>query len=98
MPVLGTVVDEQENPCRRQAIDEAVEHRLGFRIDPVKILDNNDQRLQLTLAQLDSLDHIENPLAPLTWVKSLPLQIVNRDIEEREDDRNRRLESFVERQ
>src|SRR5262245_50798605 len=97
MSVLGTIIDEQENPCCRQAIDDAIEHRLSFSIDPVKILDHDDQRLPLTLAQLDAFDHIQNPLAPLTRIESLPLGIAYVDIEQRQDDGNRRLERFVER-
>ena len=58
MSILRTIIDEQENPCCWQAIDEAVENPLGFRIDPVQILDHNDQRLQLTLAQQQTLDRL----------------------------------------
>ena len=38
--VLGAVVDEEQDPGGRKALDEPVEDGLGFRIDPVEVFEN----------------------------------------------------------
>jgi hypothetical protein len=35
MQVLGTVVDQQQQAGARQALDQAIEERLGLGIDPM---------------------------------------------------------------
>jgi len=47
----GSSLDEKQNPSRRQALDQTVEHVLRLGVDPVEILEHNEQRLDLTLAQ-----------------------------------------------
>jgi hypothetical protein len=48
--VLGPVVDEEQEPRRRQAFDEAVQQRLGLGVDPVEVLEDHHERLDLSLA------------------------------------------------
>jgi len=45
VPVLRPVVDEQQQPGRRQALDEAIQQRLGLGVDPVQVLDEQQERL-----------------------------------------------------
>ena len=45
LPVLGAVIHDQQQPRRSQAVDQPVEHGLCLCIDPVKILDDQEQRL-----------------------------------------------------
>ena len=49
--VLGAVVDQQEQAGGWQALHQAIEERLGLRIDPVQVLEHQQERLFLTLAQ-----------------------------------------------
>ena len=48
--VLRAVVDEQEQAGGGQALDQAVEDRLGLGVDPVQVLEDQEQRLYLALA------------------------------------------------
>ena len=54
--VLRAVVDQQQEPGRRQALDQAVEQGLRLGIDPVQILKDQQQRLHLALAQQHALE------------------------------------------
>jgi hypothetical protein len=49
--VLGAVVDEEQQARRGQAFDEALEKGLGLAVDPVQVLEDHHQRLDLALAQ-----------------------------------------------
>ena len=40
MLVLGAIVDQQEDPSGRQALDQAVQQRLRLGIDPVQVLED----------------------------------------------------------
>src|SRR5207249_1398889 len=40
MLVLGTVAHEQQQASRPEAVDEAVEYRLGLAVDPVEVLED----------------------------------------------------------
>ena len=54
--VLRPVVDEEEKSCGRQALDQAVQERLGLGVDPVEVLEDHEERLHLALAQQEALD------------------------------------------
>ena len=56
----------------RQALDQAVEQRLGLGVDPVQILEHQQQRLPLALAQQQLLDRVEGGAAPLGRIALLP--------------------------
>src|SRR5262245_52843786 len=92
---LEPVVDEQEHTRCGQALDQAVEQRPGFGIDPVKILEDYEERPSLRLAQEQPPHPIERPLPALRRVERLPPRIVDRNIEEREKGWQRRLEGSV---
>ena len=51
MLILGAVVDEEEDAGGRQAVDEAIEERLGLGVDPVEVFADQQHGLDLTLAQ-----------------------------------------------
>ena len=54
-----------------QALDEAVQESLGLGVDPVQILEDEEERLRLRLAQEQSLDGIQRPLSALGWIEGL---------------------------
>ena len=63
---------------------QAVEQRLGLGVDPVQILEHQQQRLHLALAKQQALEGVEGPLAPLRRVERLPRGVVDRDVEQRQ--------------
>ena len=97
MTVLGPVVDEQQEPGRGQALDETVEERLGLAVDPLEILDEDEEGLDLALAQQQSLDAVERALTALGRIEPFPCGVAVSDVEQREQRGQRRLERRVER-
>ena len=83
--VLGAVVDEEQEARRGQALDEAIEQGLGLAVDPVQVLEDHHQRLDLALAQQQALDRVERLLAPLERIEGLPGRLVHRHVEERQE-------------
>src|SRR5262249_3436701 len=95
--VLGTVVDQEKYPRRREALHEAVENRLRLRVDPVKILEHEEQRLSLALTNQEPLDGIDGALTALRRIESAPQAVVNRHIKQREERGRGRREGLIER-
>jgi hypothetical protein len=65
VPVLRSVVDQEQEPGRRQALDQGIEQGLGLGIDPVQVLEYQQERLHLAFAQQHALECVERALAPL---------------------------------
>ena len=95
VPVFGPVRDEEEQRRRARAINEPVQARLGFRVDPVEILENDQKGLDLRLAQQEARDRVERPLAALRRVETLPPGILDRQLEEGEQGRERGLQRTI---
>ena len=93
--VLGAVVDEQEQAGGGQALDQAVEDRLGLGVDPVQVLEDQQQRLHLALAQQQALDGLEGALAALRGIEVLPVPVLDRHVQEREEGRQGRPEGRI---
>ena len=53
--VLRSVVHEEQQAGGRQALDQAVEQRLGLGVDPVQVLEDQQERLDLALPQSSRL-------------------------------------------
>ena len=98
MLVLGPVVDEEQEPRDRQALDEGVEERLALGVDPVEVLEDDEERLRSGLAQEQLPDGIERALAALERVQGGPHGIVDGHLQEREQHGQDRLERAVEGQ
>jgi hypothetical protein len=90
--VLGPVVDEQQQMGRREALDQSVEQRLGLGVDPVEILEHDEERLHLAFPEEQPLDAIERVLTTLRRLQVLPLGILNGDVQEPEEGRQGGLE------
>ena len=65
MLVLGAVGDEKQEASGGKRVHEAVEPRLGLRVDPVQVLENEQQRLDLTLAEDQAPGGVERVLPAL---------------------------------
>ena len=70
--VLGAVVDEEQEAGGGERVDQAVEPRLGLRVDPVQILEDQQQRLDLALAEQQAPDGVERVLPALARVERRP--------------------------
>jgi hypothetical protein len=64
----------------------------------MQILEYHQERLDLALSQEDSLDPVERLLATLGGVESLPVRVVDRNIEEPEQRREGGFECSVQRE
>ena len=93
--ILRAIVHKEEDACRRQAVDEAVEERLGLSIDPVQVLADEQHRLDLTFAHQEALERVEGPLAALRRIEGLPRAVVYWHIQEREHGRQGRCEGGI---
>jgi hypothetical protein len=82
VPVLGAIVDQQEEADRGQALNEAVEQRLGFGIDPVQIFTDEQHRLHLTLTQEHPLTGVERTLAALGRIEGAEGAVFGQGIQE----------------
>ena len=63
VPIVGTIVDQEEQTRRREALAETLEECLGLGIEPVQILNDQQQGLQLALTQQHPLERHERALA-----------------------------------
>ena len=61
MLILRTIVDEEQQSGRRYAVDEAVKQGLGPGVDPLQILNDQEERLYLTVPEQQALDRIDGP-------------------------------------
>ncbi len=80
--VLRAIVDEHEDARRRQPLHEGVHQGLRLGIDPVQVLEDDDDGLGLALAEEEPLDAVEDLPAALGRVEVLPVGIVGGDVEE----------------
>ena len=95
MLVLRPVVDQQQEPGGRQALDQAVEQGLGLGIDPVQVFKDQQQRLHLAFAQQQALEAVERALAPLRWIERQERTVRWQGVQEGEQRRDRRLQRLV---
>ena len=90
-------------PGGRQALDQGVQQRLGLGVDPVEILEHQQQRLPLALAEQQLLDRVEGGAAALGRVALRPGGLgraglgIDRHVEQRQQRRQRRRQGRVER-
>ena len=84
MLVLGPVVDEQQDAGGRQALHEAVEQCLGLGVDPVEILEKEEQRLDQTLPEQQPSDRVQSSLSALRRVEGRPRGVLDGDVQQRQ--------------
>jgi len=80
--IFRPVVHQQQQPGGRQALDEPVEQRLGLGVDPVQVLEDNQQRLDLAFPEQEPLHHIQRAPAAQGRIERGPLRVVGRHVEE----------------
>ena len=96
--ILRPVVHEEQQPGRRQALDQPVEQRLGLGVDPVEVLEDDQQRLHLALPQQEPLHRVQGAPATLRRIERLPLRVVGRHVEQGQERRQTAFQRAVQRQ
>lgn len=76
--ILRAVVDEQQETGGGQALHQTIEQGLGLGVDPVQILEDEQQGLELTLPQEQAFEGVQGTLAALRWIEGLPWRIFHR--------------------
>ena len=69
MLILRAVVHQEQEAGRRQAVDQAIEQRLGLGVDPVQVLKDEQQGLHLAFAQQQALERGQGALPPLRRIE-----------------------------
>src|SRR2546422_3753634 len=88
--VLGAVAEEKQSTIARDALHQSVEHRLCLRVDPVEILEHEDDRLAAALLEQQQLHSLQRPPPLLLRIELPPLGVVARHVEERENGGDRK--------
>src|SRR5262245_54812557 len=94
MVIFRTVVDEEQNVGHWQAIDQAVQECLSRGVDPVQVLHDHEQWLELARPQQQARAGLQGALAPLRGLERLPGRIIYRDVQERQYSRADRSETL----
>jgi hypothetical protein len=89
--IFRSVADKQEHTGGRQALDEAVQKRLRFTVNPMEVLGHQDQGSDLALAQQQLFDGLQEALAALRRVERLPECILSWNLQEHKERRQDRL-------
>ena len=98
MAILGPVVDHHQNLRGADSVGEQLQQRLGLRVNPVQVLEDDDERLVEALAHDEALDRLARAAASNGSVHLVEARVARRNSEQREQMRQRIFERAVERQ
>ena len=98
MLVLGTIVHQEEEAGRGQALHQAVKEGLRLGVDPVQILKDEEEGLLLALAQEHPLQGIERALAALRGIELQEWTVVRQGVQEGQERWEGVLQGRVQRQ
>ena len=96
--ILGAVVDQQQHPGGRQALDQHIEHGLRLGVDPVQVFKHQEQRLHLAFAQQDALQRLQGAAPPLQGVQGQERTVGGQGFEQGQHGRHGVLEGVIQRQ
>ena len=96
--VLRAVVEEDEDRRRGQARDEAVDDGLALRVHPVEILEGEDDRPRLALAQEDRLDRVGRRGPALGLREPVPGRVAGGHVEQGQQRGEDRPQGLVQRE
>ncbi len=65
---------------------------MGLGVDPVEILKDDEERLDLALPEQETLHGVQRSVVALRGLERLPPRILHRHVQEREEGRDSRLE------
>jgi hypothetical protein len=96
--VLGTVVHEQQEPGGWHAFHEVVEEGLRLGIDPMQVLEHEEQGLDLALAQHQALEPVEGLLPPLRRIECQERAALGKGFQKRQHRRDHVPQALVQRE
>jgi hypothetical protein len=96
--VLRAVVDQQEHTGGGQALHQAIEEHLGLGVDPVEVLEDEQEGLYLALSQQHMLKGLQGALTALRGIEGLPGCILHRHFQEGQEGWQRWPESRFQRE
>src|SRR5262249_4999642 len=95
--IFRTIADEDEELRRWETHDQSIEERLRLGVDPLKILDDQQDGARVARPEQEAFESVQRSLATLGRIERLPSRIGLGCIEKREQRRNvggeRRVES-----
>ena len=94
--VLRPVVHGDEQTSRPETLDERVEQRLRFGVDPVEVFEDQHHRLGVRLAQDQAAQGFERRLATLRRREGEEWMVVGKRVQQTEDCGNDVLQRLVE--
>ena len=95
--ILRPVVDEEEDPRAPQAVHESVEEGLRLGVDPVEILEHQQERPHPALPDEDPPHAVQRGLPALLGIEHRPRRIVHRHVEQPQHRRHHVAKRGVER-
>src|SRR5262249_59251474 len=81
-----------------EGVDEAVEERLCGVVDPVEVLEHQQEGLHLALPEEQGLRGLDGPLLPHGGVETSPCRILDGDLQERLERHEGGPQGLVERE
>jgi hypothetical protein len=96
--IFGAVVDQQEQAGGGQALHQAIEERLGLSVDPVQVLEHQQQGLHLALPQEQAFERVQGALAALRRLEALPGFILHLYLQQGQEGRQARPQGWIQRQ
>ncbi len=97
--VFGTVGREEQQARGTEARDETIEDSLRLGVDPVKVFEDQEDRLLARFAQQQSRHRVERAPATFGGIERSPLGLVVKgNVEQGEQRRQGGLQRFVERE
>lgn len=84
MRVLRAIVHEQQHSGRGNALDERIERGLRLAVDPMEILEDDNERLDLALAEEHASHPVEGVLPALPRFEPFPLLVIESGVDQRQ--------------
>src|SRR5262249_57357308 len=80
--VLRPIGHEQQDANWGQTLDEIVEKGLRLPVNPVQILEDQQERLRAAFEESQMLEGVKRTLATARGIEGAPLRILDRDVQE----------------
>src|SRR5882724_9888954 len=90
------LIDQEQQTSGGEAFNEAVEQRLGLRVDPVQVLADQQQGLHLAFAQQHALERGQRALAALRRIEPQERAVLGQRVQQGEQGRQGLLQRVVE--
>ena len=80
--ILGSIGDHEQDVSGRHRVHELIERHLGIGVDPVQVLEGNDDGAGLALTNEQIPQRVEHPPGSLRGTRLCPDRVVDGDVEQ----------------